>query len=151
MFAEDISEDFSDLTFAGFYSISGYLQNLRGRLLSSEKFSEVFTLWVFTLKPFSAYNPFKTKLKEAVIRDGPNTVSDSIRLQTSSSVSFLPSPSSGERAQWVPLSLLFVCKSELTEFCSQNSPRLPRNSVRAQWILFSETVRSKQKSACFLF
>ena len=52
MFAEDISEDFSDLTFTGFYSISGYLRNLRGRLLSSEKFSEVFTLWVFTLKPF---------------------------------------------------------------------------------------------------
>ena len=53
MFAEDISEDFPDLTFTGFYSISGYLRNLRGRLLSSEKFSEVFTLWVFTLKPFS--------------------------------------------------------------------------------------------------
>ena len=54
MFAEDISEDFSDLTFTGFYSISGYLRNLRGRLLSSERFSEVFTLWVFTLKPFPA-------------------------------------------------------------------------------------------------
>ena len=54
MFAEDISEDFSDLTSTGFYSISGYLRNLRGRLLSSEKFSEVFTLWVFTLKPFPA-------------------------------------------------------------------------------------------------
>ena len=52
MFAEDTSEDFSDLTFTGFYGISGYLRNLRGRLLSSEKFSEVFTLWVFTLKPF---------------------------------------------------------------------------------------------------
>ena len=52
MFAEDISEDFSDLTFTGFYRISGYLRNLRGRSLSSEKFSEVFTLWVFTLKPF---------------------------------------------------------------------------------------------------
>ena len=52
MFAEDISEDFSDLTLTGIYSISGYLRNLRGRLLSSEKFSEVFTLWVFTLKPF---------------------------------------------------------------------------------------------------
>ena len=54
MFAEDISEDISDLTFTGFYSISGYLRNLRGRLLSSEtfKFSEVFTLCVFTLKPF---------------------------------------------------------------------------------------------------
>ena len=52
MFAEDISEDLSDPTFTGFYSISGYLRNLRGRLLSSERFSEVFTLWVFTLEPF---------------------------------------------------------------------------------------------------
>ena len=52
MFAEDITEDFSDITFTGFYTISGYLRNLRGRLLSSEKFSEVFTLWVFALKPF---------------------------------------------------------------------------------------------------
>ena len=46
------SEDFSDLTFTGIYSISGYFRNPRGRLLSSEKFSEVFALWVFTLKPF---------------------------------------------------------------------------------------------------
>ena len=56
MFAEDISEDFSEDReyhfYTVFYSISGYLRNLRGRLLSSEKFSEVFTLWVFTLKPF---------------------------------------------------------------------------------------------------
>ena len=52
MFAEDISEDFSDITFTGFECISGYLRNLRGRLLSSEKVSEVFTHWVFTLKPF---------------------------------------------------------------------------------------------------
>ena len=57
MFAEDNSEDFSDLTFTGFYSISGYLRNLRGRLLSSEKFSEVFALWVFTLKPFPGQVP----------------------------------------------------------------------------------------------
>ena len=34
------------------YSTSGYLRNLRGRLLSSEKLSEVFTLWVLTLTPF---------------------------------------------------------------------------------------------------
>ena len=32
---------------------------------------------------------------------------------------FLPSPSSGERAQWVPLSLLFVCQRELTEFFAE--------------------------------
>ena len=29
-----------DITFTGFKSTSGYLRNLRGRLLSSEKFSE---------------------------------------------------------------------------------------------------------------
>ena len=50
---QKISQKIEDITFIGFYSISGYLRNLRGRLLSSEKFSEVFTLWVFTLKPFS--------------------------------------------------------------------------------------------------
>ena len=53
MFAEDISEDFSDLTFTlDFVVFLDIFENLRGRLLSSEKFSEVFTLWVFTLKPF---------------------------------------------------------------------------------------------------
>ena len=65
MFAEDISEDFSD-HFTGIYSIAGYLRNLRGRLLSSEKFSEVFTLWVFTLKSFPTR-----------VGNGPNTVSES--------------------------------------------------------------------------
>ena len=57
MFAEDISEDFSEdrryhfyIGFLEYFWISS--RNLRGRLLSSEKFSEVFTLWVFTLKPF---------------------------------------------------------------------------------------------------
>ena len=54
---------------------------------------------------------------------------------------FLLSPSSGERAQWVPLSLVFVCTSELTEFLaeltefaaelSEFSPpkQYPRNSI----------------------
>ena len=65
-----------------------------------------------------------------------------VRFQTPSSVSFLPSPSSGERTQWVPLSLLFVCQSELTEF----APKLSE----AQWVLFSETVLLKQYSARFL-
>ena len=40
MFAEDMSEDsqkIEDITFTGFLSISGYLRNLCGRLLSSEK------------------------------------------------------------------------------------------------------------------
>ena len=61
MFAEDISEDRRYHFYTGFYSISGYLRNLRGRLLSSEKFSEVFALWVFTLwlvsSKFLAANP----------------------------------------------------------------------------------------------
>ena len=37
---QKISQKLEDVTFTGFSSISGYLQNLRGRLLSSEKFSE---------------------------------------------------------------------------------------------------------------
>ena len=61
MFAEDISEDFSEdrryhfyyRFFIEYFWISS--QSSRGEekiLLSSEKFSEVFTLWVFfTLKP----------------------------------------------------------------------------------------------------
>ena len=32
--------------------MSGYLRNLRGRLLSSEKFSEVFALWFLPLSRF---------------------------------------------------------------------------------------------------
>ena len=52
-----------------------------------------------------------------------------VRFQHRTQCVFLPSPSSGQRTQWVPLSLLFVCQSELTEF-SPNSPSLPQNSVR---------------------
>ena len=51
---------------------------------------------------------------------------------------FWGSLSSGERTQWVPLSLLFVCQSELTEFFL---------GELAQWVLVSETVLSKQYSA----
>ena len=47
-----------------------------------------------------------------------------------------PSPSSREITQWVPLSLLFVCQSELTEFFLQNSPSLPQNSVSSHKNLF---------------
>ena len=47
-FAEDNSEDFSEDRryhfYIGFWSTSGYLRNLRGSLLSSEKFSEDFAL-----------------------------------------------------------------------------------------------------------
>ena len=62
MFTEDISGDFSEdrrYHFTGFYRISGDLRNLRGRLLSSQKFSHVFTLRVFTLKQFSSFSPLK--------------------------------------------------------------------------------------------
>ena len=45
---QQISQKIDDITFyTVFKSISGYLRNLRGRLLSSEKLSEVFALWVF--------------------------------------------------------------------------------------------------------
>ena len=61
MFAEDISEDVSEDRryhfYTGSYRIYGYLRNLRGRLLSPEKFSEVFALWVFTLKLFPVICP----------------------------------------------------------------------------------------------
>ena len=49
---------------------------------------------------------------------------------------FLPSPSSGERAQWVPLSLLFVWQSELTEFFFRRTRRACPKLSEAQWVLF---------------
>ena len=60
MFAEDAFQKISLrrlkisllLDFRAFFRMS--LRNLRGRLLSSEKFSDAFALWVFTLKPFPA-------------------------------------------------------------------------------------------------
>ena len=57
--------------------------------------------------------------------------------------------SSGERTQWVPFSLLFVCKRELTEFFAELTEFAPKLS-EAQWVFFSETVLSKQYSARFL-
>ena len=62
---------------------------------------------------------------------------------------FRGSLSSGERTQWVPLSLLFVWQSELTEFFEELTEFAPELS-EAQWVLFSETVLSKQYSARFL-
>ena len=62
---------------------------------------------------------------------------------------FRGSLSSGERTQWVPFSLLFVCKRELTEFFAELTEFAPKLS-EAQWVLFSETVLSKQYSARFL-
>ena len=61
---------------------------------------------------------------------------------------FHGSLSSGERAQWVPFSLLFVCKRELTEFLTELTEFAPKLS-EAQWVLFSETALSKQYSAHF--
>ena len=62
---------------------------------------------------------------------------------------FWPSPNSGERTQRVPLSLLFVCQSELTEFFAELTEFAVKLS-EAQWVPFSETVLSKQYSARFL-
>ena len=62
---------------------------------------------------------------------------------------FRGSLSSGERTQWVPLSLLCVCQSELTEFFAELTEFAVKLS-EAQWVLFSETVLSKQYSARFL-
>ena len=53
------------------------------------------------------------------IGNGPNTVSESTVSNTELSEFFWGSLSSGERTQWVPLSLLFVCQSELTEFFAE--------------------------------
>ena len=68
-----------------------------------------------------------------------------VRFQPPNSVT----PSSGERTQWVPLSLLFVCQSELTEFFAELTEFTVELS-EAQWVLFLETVLSKQYSARFL-
>ena len=59
---------------------------------------------------------------------------------------FWGSLSSGLRAQWVHLSLSFVCESELTEFFAELTEFAIKLS-EAQWVLFSETVLSKQYSA----
>ena len=73
-----------------------------------------------------------------------------VRVQTPNSVSFLGLTELRERTQWVPFSLLFVCQNELTEFCAELTEFAPKRT-EAQWVLFSETVPSKQYSACFLF
>ena len=62
---------------------------------------------------------------------------------------FRGSLSFGERTQWVPLSLLFVCKRELTEFVAELTEFAAELS-EAQWVFSSETVLSKQYSARFL-
>ena len=81
--------------------------------------------------------------------NGPNTVSGSTVSNTELSEFFQGSLSSRERTQWVPLSQLFVCQNELTEFFAELTEFAPELS-EAQWALFSETVLSKQYSARIL-
>ena len=65
-----------------------------------------------------------------MIRNGPNTVSEKYGFKHRAQWVFWGSPSSRERAQWVPLGLLFVCQSELTEFFFRRALRVCR---RTQW------------------
>ena len=51
---------------------------------------------------------------------------------------FWGSLSSGERIQWVPFSLSFVCQNELAEFFAELTEFAPKLS-EVQWVLFSET------------
>ena len=56
----------------------------------------------------------------AIYRKTGRTRFRGVRFHTPNSVSFFGgSLSSGERTQWVPFSLLFVCQSELTEFLAE--------------------------------
>ena len=71
--------------------------------------------------------------------NGPNTVSGSTVFKHRTQWVFRGSLSSGERTQWVPFSLLFVCKRELTEFFAELTEFAPKLS-EAQWVPFSETV-----------
>ena len=63
--------------------------------------------------------------------------------KTPSSVSFLPSPNFGERTQWVPLSLLFVWKQELSQFFAELTD-VPQNSVSS--ILLNSTLETIPKA-----
>ena len=76
-----------------------------------------------------------------------NTVSESTVSNTELSEFFVPSLSSGERAQRVRLSLLLVCKSKLTEFSAELTKFAPQRSVSS---LFQNRTLSKQCSAHFL-
>ena len=49
----------------------------------------------------------------------------------------------GQNSLWVPLSLLFVCQRELTEFFAELTEFAVKLS-EAQWVLFSEPVLTKQ-------
>ena len=61
---------------------------------------------------------------------------------------FWPSPSSWERTQWVPLSVLFVCKAHSPSFRTTHRvcPRTQWGSVSS---LLRNSILSKQYSACF--
>ena len=93
--------------------------------------------------------PPSVPFSRVFVGNGPNTVSGSTVSNTELSEFFWDSLSSRERTQWVPFSLLFVCQNELTEFFAELTEFAPKLS-EAQWVLFSETVLSKQYSARFL-
>ena len=61
------------------------------------------------------------------IRNGQNEFWRA-RFQTSNSVSFRSSPSSGGENSVSPLGLLFVCQSELTEFYAEPTEFVPKLS-----------------------
>ena len=61
----------------------------------------------------------KIAVHTCFIGNGPNTVSGSTGPNTELSEFLCSSLSSGERAQWVPRNLLFVCRCKLTEFFAE--------------------------------
>ena len=60
---------------------------------------------------------------------------------------FWRSPSSRERTQWVPLSLIFVCQSELTEFFC----RTHRVCRKIQWGSVSSLIRNSTLETVFRY
>ena len=69
-----------------------------------------------------------------------------VRFQTPNSVSFSGLTEFQGANSVSSFSLLFVCKGELTEFFAELT-ELAAKLSEAQWVLFSETVLSKQNSA----
>ena len=92
-------------------------------------------------------NTGRTVLGGPCIRNGPiGSRFRRVRFRTPNSVSFfglIRVP--GSELSEFPLSLLFVCFAELTEFFAE----LTRVCRRTQWVLSPETVLSKQYSARF--
>ena len=61
---QKISQKIKDITFTGFQSISGYLRNLRGRLLSSEKFRKFLPSGFLPLSSFQVVQTVWQNLRE---------------------------------------------------------------------------------------